>query len=209
MYCSPKLYLFIISWLRRLSSARARNPRLTDYNSWTSVWSRVQYQRGGLSACSEWGVKVLRLHPAGAQYPLISSRPDGWCRREYASLYYVKKKEKSSVSFSRNRKSNSQHRDFILELLLTLVSAKCSDWAEDSCRMRAVYCSYVFCIALSEVTAVLAGSLSSPSGTDSHRSIKVETFFFDRHPSVLFKSPRKMSFFCFSAFLSFHCCPVI
>lgn len=162
-------------------SARARNPRLTDYNSWTSVWSRVQYQRGGLSACSEWGVKVLRLHPAGAQYPLISSsRPDGWCRREYASLYYVKKKrkKKSSVSFSRDRKSNSQHRDFILELLLTLVSAKCSDWAEDSCTMRAVYCSYVFCIALSEVTAVLAGSLSSPSGTDSHRSIKVETFFF-------------------------------
>lgn len=86
-------------------SARARNPRLTDYNSWTSVWSRVQYQRGGLSACSEWGVKVLRLHPALAQYPLISSsRPDGWCRREYASLYYVKKKKKKLSFFQPGQK---------------------------------------------------------------------------------------------------------
>lgn len=91
MYCSPRLYLFIISWL----SARARNPRLSDYNSWTSVWSIVQHQGGGLSAGCEWGVKVLRLHPAGAQNLLISSsRPDDWCRREYASLYYVKKKKK-------------------------------------------------------------------------------------------------------------------
>lgn len=76
-------------------SARARNPRLSDYNSWTSVWSRVQYQRGGLSAGSEWGVKVLRRHPAGAQNPLISSsRPDGWYRQENASLYYVEKKKR-------------------------------------------------------------------------------------------------------------------
>lgn len=147
-------------------SARARNPRLSDYNSWTSVWSRVQYQRGGLSAGSEWGVKVLRLHPAGAQNPLISSsRPDGWYRREYASLYYVEKKKekKSSVSFSLDRKSNSQHWDFILELLLTLNLAKCSGGVEDSCTMRVVYCSCLFRIALSEVVAVLLVDLFLPS----------------------------------------------
>lgn len=33
-----------------------------------SVWSIVQHQRGGLSAGSEWGVKVLRLRPVGAHY---------------------------------------------------------------------------------------------------------------------------------------------
>lgn len=91
-------------------SARARNPRLSDYNSCTSVWSRVQYQRGGLSAGSEWGVKVLRLLPAGAQNPLISSsRPDGWCRREYASLYYVEKKKRKKAQFLSAWTENQTH----------------------------------------------------------------------------------------------------
>lgn len=85
-------------------SARARNPRFPDSNSWMSVWSRVQYQRGGLSASTEWGVKVLRLHPAGAHYPLISSsRPEGWCRQEYASLYYVKKKKEEREKKERKK----------------------------------------------------------------------------------------------------------
>lgn len=83
------------------ASAPVRNPRPSDYNRWTSVWSLVQHQRGGLSAGSEWGVKVLSLRPVGAHYPLISSsRADHWCRREYASLYSVEKKEKKGCFLS-------------------------------------------------------------------------------------------------------------
>lgn len=194
-------------------SARARNPRLSDYNSWTSVWSRVQHQRGGLSAGSEWGVKVLRLHPAGAQNPLISSsRPDGWCRREFASLYYVEKKKekKSSVSFSLDRKSNSQHRDFILELLLTLNLAKCSGGVEDSCTMRVVYCSCLFRIALSEVVAVLLEDLFLPSQARTlAEASKWRLFFLIDIHQCCSNPPGRCLFFCFSAFLSFHCCPVI
>lgn len=89
--------------------------------------------------------------------------------------------------------------DFILELLLTLIIAKCYTY---SCTFRAVYYSWLLCIALSEVTAVLWEDLSLPfQARTLAAASKYRLFiFFDRHSSVLFKSPQEDVFFLFLPF---------
>lgn len=162
MHGSARLYLFIITWLRRVFPLESEIPGCLTTIAERLCGPECSTREEGCQPAVSEGSKTPS---AGAQYALISSsRPVWW--------WYVKRKAKNSVSFSKSKLTTLRlHLEADLDFNF-------SQMQRLSCTMRAVYCSCLFCIVLSEVTAVLLEDLSSLTGTDSHRSIKVETIFF-------------------------------